>query len=85
MEAGFLLGAGLAISAWLAVCVLIWRETAAERAERVRQAAGDALFCPKCGYNMTGLYEARCPECGSRFTVDQLYASQKKETLEAER
>ncbi len=23
--------------------------------------------CRRCGYNLTGLTEARCPECGARF------------------
>ncbi len=73
------------VSTWLVATVLIWRETPAERADRVRQAAGNALFCPRCGYNMTGLHEARCPECGSRFTLDQLVAAQKQEQLETAR
>jgi hypothetical protein len=25
------------------------------------------LFCPHCGYNLTGLTENRCPECGREF------------------
>jgi hypothetical protein len=25
---------------------------------------------------MTGLYEARCPECGTQFTLDGLFAAQ---------
>ncbi len=28
--------------------------------------------CPQCGYNMRGLTEAKCPECGAVFTLDQL-------------
>jgi len=35
----------------------------------------NAIACPSCGYNLTGLSEARCPEYGSRFTLDQLVAS----------
>lgn len=30
------------------------------------------MTCPACGYNMRGLTEARCPECGAEFTLDQL-------------
>ena len=25
--------------------------------------------CQRCGYNLTGLTEARCPECGAEFEV----------------
>lgn len=28
--------------------------------------------CPDCGYNLRGLTEARCPECGGQFTLEQL-------------
>ena len=29
----------------------------------------DPLHCGKCGYNLTGLTEPRCPECGEPFDV----------------
>ncbi len=81
-----LLGGVCAIVPWLPMTVVIWRETAAERAERIRQSAGDVLFCPRCGYNLTGLYAAQCPECGARFTLNELYAAQHGEEIaDAER
>ena len=72
----------LGIPLWLAVTVAIWRETPAERVQRLQASSGKALFCPKCGYNMTGLYESRCPECGERFTLDQLLAAQQRYRIE---
>ena len=51
-------------------------ETARERAERLNASGRDGVVCPTCGYNLTGLTEPRCPECGSQFTLDQLLASQ---------
>lgn len=34
------------------------------------------LNCPNCGYVMLGLSESRCPECGARFTLDELVRRQ---------
>jgi hypothetical protein len=59
---------------WLVVTSFVWRETIAERAARL--SGSDALVCPTCGYNLTGLTEPRCPECGSRFTLDELLRAQ---------
>lgn len=30
------------------------------------------LYCPNCGYNVTGLSTQRCPECGKEFDLDKL-------------
>ena len=70
------LGGVLAMLLWLFATVFLWRETAAERAARVGAAGGSAVACPTCGYNLTGLSESRCPECGGRFTLDELLAAQ---------
>ncbi|MBI1338401.1 MAG: hypothetical protein GC164_15775 [Phycisphaera sp.] len=64
---------------WLGATALIWRETKAERMQRLKHATGKSeLPCPECGYNLAGLREAKCPECGCTFTLDQLVASLNK-------
>jgi hypothetical protein len=35
-------------------------------------AVDTALRCPQCEYNLTGLAEPRCPECGARFDWEEL-------------
>ena len=67
-----LIGGGFVPIVWVLATVLVWRETPQERIERLIAAGTDAVCCPVCGYNMTGLRESRCPECGSTFTLDQL-------------
>lgn len=34
------------------------------------------LLCPRCGYNLRGLHEYRCPECGDPFDPAALSESQ---------
>jgi heme A synthase len=71
-----LVGGGVVPICWVVATVLIWRESPRERMERLTRANRGVLVCPICGYNLTGLHEARCPECGSRFTLDQLLTAQ---------
>lgn len=72
-----LLGGGFVPIVWVLATVLVWTETRAERADRLRALGGPrAIACPVCGYSLTGLSDARCPECGTRFTLDQLLAAQ---------
>ena len=73
---GCFVGSVTAPLLWLVGTVLVWRETAAERADRLARSGADGIVCPTCGYNLTGLKGSRCPECGSEFTLDQLLASQ---------
>ncbi|MEM9418573.1 MAG: hypothetical protein AAGA25_05880 [Planctomycetota bacterium] len=60
---------------WLFGTALVWRETTGERQRRLSAMGLNGLPCPSCGYNLSGLRESKCPECGSAFTLDQLYAA----------
>ncbi len=71
---GHFAGSALFPLLWVVGTIFVWRESAAER--RARLGSHDALVCPQCGYNLTGLSEARCPECGTRYTLSDLYARQ---------
>lgn len=73
---GAFIGSVMTILLWLIGTVFVWRETTAERASRVTASSRSAITCPTCGYNLTGLTESRCPECGSKFTLDELLALQ---------
>ncbi|CAN5544278.1 hypothetical protein BH10PLA1_BH10PLA1_17790 [soil metagenome] len=68
---------------WLICTCLIWRETRDERAAKTAGSDHNALVCPVCGYNLTGLSESRCPECGTKFTIDELLAKQPARSLAA--
>jgi hypothetical protein len=82
---GTFIGSMVVIVSWLIATVFLWRETAAERSQRVKTSSKSAITCPTCGYNLTGLSEARCPECGSKFTLDELIGLQSAaETTEIE-
>lgn len=74
-ELGILVGTFGWSATWLIGTALIWRENPQERGERLRRLGIHAVTCPDCGYNLTGLREAKCPECGAAYTLDQLYAS----------
>ena len=80
-EPGAVLGTFLAPITWLVATVMIWRETPGERAKRANAFGNRVIFCPRCSYNLTGLHEARCPECGSAYTLDELLAAQQGEQL----
>lgn len=68
---GVLLGFAGVLLTWL---------SSIRRAMRGRPVIGpDQLVrvnCPKCGYSLIGLHELRCPECGERFTIDELIRAQ---------
>jgi len=74
-EAGIILGGMIWASLWLGSTAFIWRESCAERALRTSLVGTASLHCPQCGYNMRGLREARCPECGTQYTLNELLAA----------
>lgn len=72
---GSILGGLVWIVLWLFGTAWAWRETSAERAGRLAAMGVEALPCPSCSYNLSGLRESKCPECGAAFILDQLYAA----------
>lgn len=73
---GIFVGGAVAILLSVVGTIFEWRETPAERAARLKGAGAAGVACPTCGYNLTGLSESRCPECGSKFTLDELLLAQ---------
>jgi len=49
---------------------LVWRNGYV----RGWQAARDVPpTCPACGYDLSGLTQCRCPECGATYEIDKLW------------
>lgn len=74
-EIGILIGGAFAAVFWIFGTAIAWRETKSERAARLQHLGINAVACPNCGYNLTGLSQSNCPECGSSYTLDQLFAA----------
>jgi hypothetical protein len=72
LQVAVLIGGGTVPITWVLATVLVWRETAAERLGRLTAHGMPVIACPLCGYNLAGLTEARCPECGGSFTLEQV-------------
>ncbi len=58
-------------SGWIA-CLWVWSENPRERFKRMSQFEGVARTCPACRYDMSGLTNLRCPECGGVYTLGQI-------------
>lgn len=58
---------------WFALTGLLWsRGSAPEIVGPIDVST--ALRCTSCGYSLIGLSEARCPECGRKQTLDELFS-----------
>jgi hypothetical protein len=55
------------------------------RGRAIRSLGAVQVVCPRCGYSMAGLESSVCPECGARYTLEQLIAGQGYEGLEGPR
>ena len=75
-DVGEFVGCVTAPILWLILVTLLWRETPRERAARLKGTQKSAVVCPNCGYNLTGLQNTRCPECGTQYTLDELLLGQ---------
>lgn len=60
---------------WIASTALIWRDSQFERAVRQEAITSGHVACPRCGYDLAGLHTARCPECGTQYTLDELLSA----------
>ena len=69
---------------WILGTIIVWKETPLERIERLNLYNRRSVHCPACQYNMTGLSETRCPECGKTFTIDELFVAQQDQQLDLE-
>lgn len=74
-ELGILIGGMLWVVFWLFGTGFAWMERPAERRRRLANVGAADVVCPTCGYSLKGLKATACPECGSSFTIDQLFAS----------
>jgi hypothetical protein len=63
---------------WGMLCCRLWQETPRERIERLMMAATSSCLCPVCRYDMAGLTNLQCPECGQKFTLGLFQEEQRR-------
>ena len=59
---------GCMVGSFLNVCIY--------RMPRGLSVISPPSHCPECGYSMNGLDNSACPECGRRYTLDELIGLQ---------
>lgn len=73
LDVGVWLLVALTAGLTLLVVFLIWRDGYLKGWRAAR--ADRPPHCPTCKYNMAGLTQCRCPECGTEYTLDQLWST----------
>lgn len=68
------------LAAWLITASLVWTESPRERAARIGAAATSSTLCPACKYDLAGLSNLKCPECGNEFTLGRFQDEQRRRT-----
>jgi ssDNA-binding Zn-finger/Zn-ribbon topoisomerase 1 len=63
------------MASWITATALLWRTTTRERAIMRADTYAGIVLCPNCRYNLKGLRQTKCPECGSDYTLDELLAA----------
>lgn len=63
---------------WMVGCVRLWQESPSERAARIAAAGVSTALCPVCKYDLSGLTNLKCPECGNEFTLGRLQDEQRR-------
>ncbi|MBN1490967.1 MAG: hypothetical protein JXA69_13700 [Phycisphaerae bacterium] len=60
---------GSFLATFLLQCVVVTKIVAMVKTGRSQAEP----ICPRCGYNLTGLEQDRCPECGTAFSCEVRY------------
>lgn len=72
VDAGVLLLVVLVALVTVVAAAVVWRNG---YNRGWRQARSAPPMCPVCNYNLTGLSQCQCPECGTKFNLEQLWRS----------
>ena len=73
---GFTGGSGMVVLTWF------WRHRC-QRFLRQQLTASGIPICLKCGYDLRGQTEPRCPECGTPFDVQLIEGHKKQDDVSA--
>lgn len=70
VSAGVALLVVLTAAVFLVAAFLLWRHG---YVRGWRAARKGPPICMKCGYNLSGLTQCRCPECGTEYRIEELW------------